>query len=494
MGINAETAAAFLGCIIIMYTGVSFEGRHRSAKILWGSLSNKLKLVVQMDRDFGGFNDPEAFSMYGSSVSNNEDKVLPWHIRHPDSTFSTVWDLLQLVLLLLVCWYVPLRTGFDVQVELWTYEFWQDVVTDVYFILDLVCQFRSAYWSRSGVLVTDVRKIRRHYLHSWFLIDFLCVLPLGYVGYLMPDDSGGGGGGSEQKLRAVKTLRLLRMGKMLRLAKVFKMLQKYDSVAELKPLISLLMLFFFVFLAAHLLACIWFLIGVGDQIMVLGTDGRVVGERGSAAAEAACANLVAPAELCEETVLYGWVSNMQQEHDWWGELGKNATLSTRYITSMYGVFNALENGFTDNEKIFGIIADQIVGSVIYGGLAAVLSSSLIESQQSSKEFNQNYKSLKTWMGTRHVNRAQQNQVLATYSHKYKDSTTFDEEELLAQLPPEMGGKVMDQLYGSFVREIPYFKGLDFAITLRLTLAAKPLQAERGSIIMDEVPFYVALAS
>ena len=124
----------------------------------------------------------------------------------------------------------------------------------------------------------------------------------------------------------------------------------------------------------------------------------------------------------------------------------------------------------------------------------MLSSSLIESQQSSKEFNQNYKSLKTWMGTRHVNRAQQNQVLETYSHKYKDSTTFDEEELLAQLPPEMGGKVMDQLYGSFVREIPYFKGLDFAITLRLTLAAKPLQAERGSIIMDEVPFYVALAS
>ena len=58
--------------------------------------------------------------------------------------------------------------------------------------------------------------------------------------------------------------------------------------------------------------------------------------------------------------------------DWWGVAGMNATLKTRYVTSMYGIFNALENGFTDSEKVFGIIAELIVGSVIYGGLAAVL--------------------------------------------------------------------------------------------------------------------------
>lgn len=454
--------------------GVAFQSHHRPARALWGSLSKKLKVVVQMNRDFGaGF---LAASSNARSVSANYEILLPWHMRHPDSTFSLVWDLMQLVMLVLVCWYVPLRSGFSVEVELWSYAFWQDFVIDLYFLIDLLLQFRTAYYGRSGALVTDSRKIRWHYLRRWFLIDFLCVLPVGYIGYFMSD-----GNSSGEKLRVVKTLRLLRLGKMLRLAKVFKMLQKYDNVAELKPLISLLTLFFFVFLAAHLLACVWFVIGVEDQIMMIGSDGRVIGEPGSAAVEAVCT----PTQVCEHTMVHGWVSAKALEDEWWGRLGLNATLATRYITSMYGVFNALENGFTDNEMTFGIIADQIVGSVIYGGLAAVLSASLIESQQKSKEFNKNYKALKTWMKTRHVKRSHQNQVLAAYSHKFKDSTAFDQEEMLGWLPPDVGNKVIDRLYGGLIRDLPYFRDLDEVIILQLTVATHPLKIEGDTTIMEE---------
>jgi len=454
--------------------GASFHGNHRPGHILWASLSKKLKVVMEMDHDIGGFNNslPTA-----SVVSSNEETVLPWHMRHPDSKFSGFWDIAQIVMLVHVCWYVPLRSCFGVEVELWSYAFWQDAVVDLYFLVDLVLQFRTGYYGRSGELVTSLPKIRRHYLRRWFLIDFLCVLPVGYIGYFMSDGSTSG-----EELRAVKTLRLLRLGKMLRLAKVFKMLQKYDSVAELKPIISLLTLFFFVFLAAHLLACLWFLIGLDDQVMALGSDGRVIGEPGSATVEATCGS---QSEKCEETVVHGWVSTKALEEEWWGRLGQNATLSTRYINSMYGVFNALENGSTDNEMTFGILADQIVGSVIYGGLAAVLSATLIESQQKSKEFNQNYKALKTWMTTRHVKNSYQKHVLAAYSHKFKDSTFFDQEEMMTWLPPGLVSKVMDRLYGHLIRGLPYFKNLDEAIIQKLTLATKPLQIQGGTTIMEE---------
>ena len=62
--------------------------------------------------------------------------------------------------------------------------------------------------------------------------------------------------------------------------------------------------------------------------------------------------------------LLGWVAQKAAEDEWWGEGGKTAPFGTRYVTSMYGIFNGLENGFTDNEKYFAIFSELIVSSLI----------------------------------------------------------------------------------------------------------------------------------
>lgn len=46
-----------------------------------------------------------------------EDVPLPPGIRDPDSTFSGMWDLMGLVLLLCVSVLIPLRTGFEIEVD-----------------------------------------------------------------------------------------------------------------------------------------------------------------------------------------------------------------------------------------------------------------------------------------------------------------------------------------------------------------------------------------
>lgn len=108
------------------------------------------------------------------------------------------------------------------------------------------------------------------------MLRALCSLPVGYIGYFAKSNDSNGGdatGGQSQGLRSLKALRLLRLGKMVRLAKIMKMLQKYDRFAELKPVLAVATVFASVFLAAHLLACFWFLIGVQNQ-HVLGADGQ----------------------------------------------------------------------------------------------------------------------------------------------------------------------------------------------------------------------------
>ena len=76
-------------------------------------------------------------------------------MRHPNSKFSMVWDVLQIIFLLSVCYFVPIRTCFSVEVELWSAEFWWDVTVDFYFIMDLIVNFRTAIYNDKGILITD---------------------------------------------------------------------------------------------------------------------------------------------------------------------------------------------------------------------------------------------------------------------------------------------------------------------------------------------------
>ena len=52
------------------------------------------------------------------------------------------WDFLQVVMLMSVCYFVPIRTCFSVEVELWSGAFWWDAVVDVYFIVDVVVRVK----------------------------------------------------------------------------------------------------------------------------------------------------------------------------------------------------------------------------------------------------------------------------------------------------------------------------------------------------------------
>lgn len=103
------------------------------------------------------------------------------------------WDLLQVIFLLSVCYFVPIRTCFSVEVELWTGEFWWDVVVDIYFMTDLVFNFRTAFVNHKGIMITDSVLIAKAYFKGWFVIDFLSCLPVGYIGYISTDTMAGGG-------------------------------------------------------------------------------------------------------------------------------------------------------------------------------------------------------------------------------------------------------------------------------------------------------------
>ena len=173
-------------------------------------------------------------------------------------------------------------------------------VADACFIIDVIINFRSAYFLPSGILEADPREIARTYCRTWFPIDFLSCLPVQYVVLASEGDAVSG----------LKSIRLMRLAKLLRLARLRKLMDRYEHLAHLQPLISFVTSLFGIFFAAHLLACMWYFTGTLQE------PGR------------------------NGTIVEGWVTNPELYHIY-GVINPDAM----YMASMYSIFKR-DTGFT----------------------------------------------------------------------------------------------------------------------------------------------------
>jgi hypothetical protein len=85
---------------------------HRTGKDLWDLLRPRLRMLLTMRREWGNIDD-----IYGHTDSTFGQVPVPWYIRDPDSKFSGVWDILQVMFLMYVSWTVPLRACFGMEVR-----------------------------------------------------------------------------------------------------------------------------------------------------------------------------------------------------------------------------------------------------------------------------------------------------------------------------------------------------------------------------------------
>eukprot|EP01052_Picozoa_sp_SAG31_P024262 SAG31_NODE_2053_length_6551_cov_7.496125_2_plen_178_part_00 len=139
----------------------------------------------------------------------------------PESKTRTRWDLVQVPLLIATALIVPLRVGFSINVEPFDPYFFFDVFTDAYFLIDIVLNFRTAYYDARGNLIFIRREIAWNYVKGWLLVDVLSCLPINYIMYIVDafkDSSLSDSGDIDTApLKMAKILRLFRLAKMLRL-------------------------------------------------------------------------------------------------------------------------------------------------------------------------------------------------------------------------------------------------------------------------------------
>ena len=101
------------------------------------------------------------------------------------------------------------------------------VAFDLYFLLDIWICFNTAVWLPSGILEVSPKKIRRRYLHRWFILDFLSSAPFPYL-YLFKRLAEGDTRGERNGYQ-----RLLRLAKLLRLSRIQRLIKKYEDQSSI---------------------------------------------------------------------------------------------------------------------------------------------------------------------------------------------------------------------------------------------------------------------
>ncbi len=337
----------------------------------------------------------------------------------PQCHFKTAWDVTQVFFLIYCAVFVPLRVCWEQIHKPWETEFVADLIVDVFFLLDLLINCITGYVRKdTGKLEYRIRGqdgILRNYFSSWFVVDFVSIIPVNYITLLGSNHQAaaaqGRGSKEASELRALKLLRFLRLIRLMRLVKVKRVMERYESLLGLINTIEFVKLVVMVFFVGHFLCCFWFAVGV-DQ-----NEGGVT--------------------------IAGWRTQNEMQ---------NATMSVQYVTALYWSLTTMTtvgygdiSAYTTMEKIYAVVA-MLIGGFAFGLIVGSLTNIISASNPAEALRKARLSEIASWMAARKVPQELRDQVYDYYRNLLLHKVGIDEQGLMRELPHFLAEPLMGRLY------------------------------------------------
>jgi hypothetical protein len=450
-------------------------------------------------------------SARGTGCCATSGKGQVWFI-HPEGQFRKTWDFFQSFLLVYVAVMVPLRMGFSMEAEVGSFGWSIELFVDLYFIADIIFNFRTGVYDSDGVLIHERKVIRSKYLKGWFPIDIISCFPAGYIAQIASAISGDGaeGGGAIKNMKGIRILRLLRLAKMLRLGRLKRIFARYAE--ELQPVMKLMKLSGMMLVAlflAHLLACIWWAIGDVPDIKDDGTvvEGWIHGYGNwyvdPAYTDAACERdgewagppngvCSVPSYDTEATCLAADPPGVwsEFEYDNCVDVAK-IPVEQAYLVSFYWSVTTLTtigygdiSPITSLEKIVGIFS-MAIGGFLFGMLVGTLSSHITAGNIADQSYREKIDTAREFLRMKEVPTNTRRRIMAFLDNLYVQNTAFNEEEILDQLPEHMQTELVHHMYNKITANVPFFEHLDDDTKAAVCVRMKPIMASAKDIIAEE---------
>ncbi|KAF0720264.1 Aste57867_451 [Aphanomyces stellatus] len=206
------------------------------------------------------------------STQKKEKDLKVQYVVMPNSHFRKAWDIVMILCLIYVAMFLPMQLSFFSSsmtidnIQPWLVVYSIDRFTDGIFILDMIVNFRSPEVSRKGDVSFDARKQAFKYLHGWFILDLVSIIPFDYISlYITGPDPNQSAGGVHLS-RLPRLLRMFRLTKILKVVNASRIFKRYESHISIKyGYLRLIKFSMAILMMIHWLACAAYMASILSQ-------------------------------------------------------------------------------------------------------------------------------------------------------------------------------------------------------------------------------------
>ncbi|KAF4080410.1 hypothetical protein AMELA_G00170990 [Ameiurus melas] len=380
--------------------------------------------------------------MFGSTqgVAAEQERVRSFGvwIIHPYSDFRFYWDLVMLFLmmsnLVILPWCI---TFFEDQNTLPWIMF--NMASDTLFLIDLILNFRTGIpEDDNSHIILDPQVIRRRYLQSWFLVDFISSIPVDY--FFIAVDLEARLESAEvyrtaRALRIVRFTKILSLLRLLRLSRLIRYIHQWEEIFHMTYDLASAVIRIVNLIGMMLLLCHW--------------DG--------------CLQFMVP--MLQDFPQDCWVSKNNMVNATWEEQYSYALFMAMSHMLCIGYGAQAPERMTD---VWLTMMSMIVGATCYAmflGHAANLVQSL---DASHRQYQEKYKQVEQYMSFHKLPAELRQRIHDYYEHRFQGKM-FDEDNILGELSDPLKEEIVSFNCRELVANMPLFgNGDPHFVTVLLT--------------------------
>lgn len=106
-----------------------------------------------------------------------------------------------------------------------------NVVSDTFFLMDLVLNFRTGIIIEDNSdIILDPKTIKKKYLKTWFIVDFISSIPVDYIFLIVEKGIDSEVYKTARALRIVRFTKILSLLRLLRLSRLIRYIHQWEEV------------------------------------------------------------------------------------------------------------------------------------------------------------------------------------------------------------------------------------------------------------------------
>ncbi|XP_078285825.1 potassium/sodium hyperpolarization-activated cyclic nucleotide-gated channel 3 [Rhinoraja longicauda] len=387
-----------------------------------------------LQRQFGAMLQPgvNKFSlrMFGSqkAVEREQERVKSagFWIVHPYSDFRFYWDLTMLLLMVGNLIIIPVGITFfkDENTTPWIVF---NVVSDTFFLVDLVLNFRTGIVVEDNTeIILDPQKIKMKYLKSWFVVDFISSIPVDYIFLIVETRIDSEVYKTARALRIVRFTKILSLLRLLRLSRLIRYIHQWEEIFHMTYDLASAVVRIVNLIGMMLLLCHW--------------DG--------------CLQFLVP--MLQDFPEDCWVSLNNMVDDSWSKQYSYALFKAMSHMLCIGYGQQAPVGMSD---VWLTMLSMIVGATCYAmfiGHATALIQSL---DSSRRQYQEKYKQVEQYMSFHKLPADMRQRIHDYYEHRFQGKM-FDEESILGELSEPLREEIINFNCRKLVASMPLFANAD----------------------------------